>query len=63
MERGLYNQLRNFNSEERRKGKTTQDNGTFASRIVFMTADGSSAQQFRRVCQSHHTGLACKPRI
>lgn len=63
MERGLHNQLRNCNTEKRRKGNTTQENGTFASRIMFMTVDGSSTQQFLRVCQSHHTGVSCRPRI
>lgn len=39
------------------------ENGTCASRIMFMTDDESSVQQFLRVCQSAHTGGSCKPRI
>lgn len=61
MDWGLHNQIGNRNSEE--KGEYTQEKSTFASRIMFMTVDGSSMQQLLRVCQSHHTVVACKPRI
>ena len=63
MERSLPNWLRRGKSRKRRKENSTQENGTLASRIRFMTVDGSSAQQFLRACQLHHTGVDCKPRI
>lgn len=62
MKRGLHNQPKSCNSEKRR-GISSQENGTFASRIIFITVDGSSTQQLLRVCQSHHTGVGCKSRI